>query len=392
MKTPSAHPLPWALIGAACLGSFAATASGTTRAPFLIEMSHDLGVSMPLVANLVSFTATSWGFASAIGGSLSDRIGRRAMLIGGLFALALAMFGQAFAGDFFWVAVWATLGGACAGTFTGVVFTEVSARVEDYQRGRALGWVMTGQSLTLVVGVPLAAYIGSMIGWRGWNICMAGLALAGSLSLFATAGRGSGTAEHANRAPSMRSALSRRVVGLLAIGISERICYGLATVYFATFLQAIYGLTLAGLAVPLAIVALGNIAGTVLGGQLADRVRDRLRTFALAMALSGGSALALFLWHPAPSVSVALGFVYTLLNALGRPSYMAALANVPNEVRGTILGLNGATASVGWVGAAALGAAMISTVGFEGFGPLAALLGVLGAWGAMANRRMKIST
>ena len=391
MKTPTAHPLPWALIGAACLGSFAATASGTTRAPFLIEMSHDLGVSMPLVANLVSFTATSWGFASAIGGSLSDRIGRRAMLIGGLFALALAMFGQAFAGDFFWVAVWATIGGACAGTFTGVVFTEVSARVEDYQRGRALGWVMTGQSLTLVVGVPLAAYVGSMIGWRGWNICMAGLALAGSLSLFATASRGGGTAGHGARAPSMRSALSRRVIGLLAIGISERICYGLTTVYFATFLQAIYGLSLAGLAVPLAIVALGNIAGTVLGGQLADHMRDRLRTFAVAMALSGGSALALFLWHPEPWISVALGFVYTLLNALGRPSYMAALANVPNEVRGTILGLNGATASVGWVGAAALGAAMISTVGFEGFGPLAALLGVLGAWGAMANRRMKIS-
>ena len=33
---------------------------------------------------------------------------------------------------------------------------------------------------------------------------------------------------------------------------------------------------------------------------------------------------------------------------------MAALANVPDQVRGTVLGLNGATASVGWVGAAAL--------------------------------------
>ena len=120
-------------------------------------MSHDLGVSVALVANLVSFTATSWGFASAVGGSLSDRIGRRAMLVGGLFVLALAMLGQAMAGNFLWVAVWATLGGGCAGTFTGVVFAEVSARVEDYQRGRALGWVMTGQSLTLVVGVPLAA-------------------------------------------------------------------------------------------------------------------------------------------------------------------------------------------------------------------------------------------
>src|SRR4051812_22292013 len=211
-KTVS-RALPWALIGAACLGSFAATSSGTTRAPFLIEMSHDLEVSMPLVANLVSMTATAWGFTSAFGGWLSDRIGRRTMLIGGLFALALAMVGQAFAGDFFWVAVWATIGGGCAGTFTGVVFAEVSARVEDYQRGRALGWVMTGQSLTLVVGVPLAAYLGSMIGWRGWNICMAGLALAGSLSLFATAGRGAGTAGHGVRAPSVRSALSRRVVG-----------------------------------------------------------------------------------------------------------------------------------------------------------------------------------
>src|SRR4029077_12021061 len=64
----TARSMPWALIGAACLGSFAATSSGTTRAPFLIEMSHDLGVSVALVANLVSFTATAWGVASAIGG------------------------------------------------------------------------------------------------------------------------------------------------------------------------------------------------------------------------------------------------------------------------------------------------------------------------------------
>lgn len=389
--TTASRPLPWALIGAACLGSFAATSSGTTRAPFLIEMSHDLGVSVPLVANLVSFTATAWGFTSAVGGTLSDRIGRRILLVGGLLALALTMCGQAMAGNFFWVAVWATLGGGAAGTFTGVVFAEVSAHVEDRQRGRALGWVMTGQSLTLVVGVPLAAYVGSMIGWRGWNVCVGALALTAAFSLLVTVGRGSGTAGHGARPPSLRAALSRRVLGLLGIGVSERICYGLATIYFATFLQGIYGLSLAETALPLAVFALGNIAGTVLGGQLADRLRDRLLTFAVAMALSGVAALALFMWHPSPAISVALGFAYTLMNALGRPSYMAALANVPDSVRGTVLGLNGTSASVGWVGAAALGALMISTVGFEGFGPLAALLALMGAAGAMANRRIKNS-
>jgi DHA1 family inner membrane transport protein len=67
---------------------------------------------------------------------------------------------------------------------------------------------------------------------------------------------------------------------------------------------------------------------------------------------------------------------------------MAALAAVPDNVRGTVLGLNGTSAGLGWVGAAALGAVMISTVGFEGFGPLAAALGLLGALGALWSRRI----
>ncbi len=396
MSTATApRALPWALIGAACLGSFAATSSGTTRAPFLISMAHDLDVSMPLVANLVSMTATSWGVASAVGGVASDRLGRRVLLIAGLFFLSLSMVAQAYAGTFFWVAVWATVAGGCSGTFTGVVFAEISARVLDHQRGRAMSWVMSGQSLTLVVGVPLAAWIGSMIGWRGWNLVMAGLALAASLSLFVTLGRRPGIAGHTARQRSLGAGLTPAVLALLGTGIAERICYGLAAVYFATFLQEIYGLSLAATAIPLAIFALGNIVGTILGGQLADRFRDRLLIFGIAMALSAIAALALFMWHPAPAISVALGVVYCLLNALGRPSYMAALAAVPDEVRGTVLGLNGATASVGWVGAAALGAAMISTVGFEGFGPLGATLGVLGALGALGCRRLarrRIST
>ena len=49
----------------------------------------------------------------------------------------------------------AAVGGGCAGAFTGVVFAEVSARVPDSQRGRALGWVMSGHSLTLARKLPM---------------------------------------------------------------------------------------------------------------------------------------------------------------------------------------------------------------------------------------------
>ena len=81
MSLTVSRAMPWALIGAACLGSFAATSSGTTRAPFLIDMARDFDVPMPLVANLVSLTATAWGFASALGGWMSDKVGRRALLV-----------------------------------------------------------------------------------------------------------------------------------------------------------------------------------------------------------------------------------------------------------------------------------------------------------------------
>jgi MFS transporter, DHA1 family, inner membrane transport protein len=158
-------------------------------------------------------------------------------------------------------------------------------------------------------------------------------------------------------------------------------------VYYAVFLQVTYGLPLAALAVPLAIFAVGNVAGTLLGGQLADRLHDRLLTYAVCMIASGGVALVLFLWRPSPEVSVGLGFLYVLTNALGRPSLMATYAAVPEQARGTIMGLSGASASVGWIGAAALGSAIIAVDGFSGFGPLALVLSVLGAVIALGCRR-----
>lgn len=373
-------PMPWALLSALCLGSFATTASGTTRAPFLIDMARDLATSLPLIANLVGLTSIAWGAASFLAGTASDRFGRRPFLIGGPIALALTLIGVASAGSFLAVAVWSTLAGFCCGLYTGVTFAEVAARVQDRQRGRAIGWVMSGQSLTLLVGVPLAAWIGAGIGWRGVNLCVGALALAAALGAVATTGRTvRATAGTNTKPPSLRQALTGPVLRLLASVVAERICFGLAAVYFATFLQSTYRIGLEAVALPLAIFASGNILGTILGGQIADRWHNRLLIFAMAMIASGVIALALFGWPVSLAASVTLGFAYVMCNALARPSLMAALANVPPDVRGTVLGLNGTSASLGWLGAAALGGWMLGTTGFAGFGPLAAVLALVGA-------------
>jgi len=120
---------------------------------------------------------------------------------------------------------------------------------------------------------------------------------------------------------------------------------------------------------------------------LGDRLKNRMLTFSLALMTSGVVAIVLFGWQGGVAVSVILGFAYMFFNALARPSLMAELANVPGEVRGTVMGLNSTAASFGWLAAASLGGWLLATVGFVGFGPLAAVLSVFGATLALARRR-----
>ena len=378
--------MPKLLLIAAVLGMFTAGASGTTRAPFLLDMARDLNSSVAIIANLLAVNSIAWGGAAFLAGPGSDRWGCRLFLIGGPIGLACASIGITLAPNLSLVAVWTTIGGFCCGMFTGPIFTEVSQRVAASQQGRALGWAMTGQSLTLLIGAPMAAWMGAYIGWRGVFVCVGGLALLAALGFMATARRHAGAGAH-YRAPSLRAALSGPVLRLLAMGVTERICYGLVVVYFATFLQITFALQLDAIVWPLGIFATGTILGTVAGGQIADRVRNRRLTFALSMLSSAVVALVLFGWTPNLSTTVGLGFVYVFCNAIARPSLMASLADVDAHVRGTVMGLSVTSNSMGWLGAAALGGWMMTAFGFAGFGPLTLVTAVVSVTLALTGRR-----
>ena len=92
----NSKPMPWGLVIAGCIGMFAATATGSTRAPFLPDMAADLDVSLPAVANLFGVTATFWGISSYLVGFASDRVGRRPFLLASPALIALAMIGVAY--------------------------------------------------------------------------------------------------------------------------------------------------------------------------------------------------------------------------------------------------------------------------------------------------------
>ena len=103
---------------------------------------------------------------------------------------------------------------------------------------------------------------------------------------------------------------------------------------------------------------------------------------------SGGFALPWFYWQPGLGVTITLGVMFSVFNALGRPSLLAAMADVPEKVRGVVMGLNSSIASIGWLTAALVGGWLYSSVGFEGFGILMVVMSVAGALMVIPDSRL----
>lgn len=376
------------MLAALSAAVFFMTTSGSALAPFLLTIAQELGTDLAAIGNLFAIQTVSWGLVSLVAGALSDRIGRRPILVAAVLTLAVSRFGFATAGTYAGAATWQFVSGFGGGAFMGTVFAAVSDHVAPAERGRALGSVIAGQSVALLVGVPLATWVGSFWGWRGAFTGLGVATLLTALAVWITVPGGGGPVRGAGGVRLPLAVLRHPgVVALLSAGTAERVCFAAMAVYLATYLQTSYGLPLTELAVALALVAFGNLAGNVAGGLAADRIASRPLTFATSSILTAALALPLLAWQPGLVGSVALGFAYAFVNALGRPALMAELSAVPGEVRGAVLGLNITAASFGWLGASALGGWLVGRAGFAGLGWLCALAGVAGALLGVGARR-----
>ncbi len=385
--------MPWSLVLAGCFGMFAATATGSTRAPFLPDMAADLNVSLPAIANLFGVTAASWGLASYFVGRISDRTGRSFFLVGAPICISLAMFFASRVTSYEALVVIIALASMCCGSFTATTLAEVSVRTAPAFHGRAFGYVMTGQSLTLLFGVPASALMGAAVGWRGMHVALAALA---AISVVGMIGAlkvqppvMSSALKSSVERTSMRDALTGPIVRLFLALITERLSFGLAAFYYAAYLRTAYSLPIESVALPLVVFALGNILGTVVGGQVADRFPYRRICFAVGLAGAGLAALPWFLWRPGLEITVAFGALFAFLTAVARPSLLASLAEVPEDVRGAVMGLNSAVASIGWLIAALVGGWFYAGIGFTAFGPLMAVMCLAGALIVVPDSRIR---
>jgi MFS family permease len=168
----------WVVTLIACAMTFARISEA-----FLILRAADAGLPLALaplvlVVMNVIYAASAWP-----AGVLSDRIGRRGILIAGFALLALAEAVLGLGGGLVSVAVGIALWGLHLGLTQGLLSAEVAARAPADLRGTAFGCFGLATGITLLLSNALAGLIWANAGAGPAFLTAAAVAAAGTLAM-----------------------------------------------------------------------------------------------------------------------------------------------------------------------------------------------------------------
>lgn len=368
----------------ATLGLIAAGVTGivtsvTMIGPLLLDISRDLGISLGQAGLLAAATAVPQALGSPFAGVLSDRLGRRPMIVLSLASVGVLSLAAALASSF---AVLAAIR-FTAGLLGSMAPTSLMASIGDLfpagRRTRAMGWFNMGFSFAAIAGVPLMGAVGGVFGWR-WAF----VAIGAVLLLLAV-----GVRRWFPAIPPLASGTSvvatykavwgaRGLPSLLGANLMERSLFMMVTIYLPAFLMLTYGMSAVAIAPVLAVVAVGTIAGNVAGGWLGDRFL-KPGIFVVAQLLAGALGWVLFGTTLLFPTAVALAGLLAMANAASRPAFLAYSSELAPDQRGALFGLIALSNQSGLVIGATVGAAVIGGGDYTRFALVTVCQGALAA-------------
>ena len=145
--------------------------------PVLPHLSRQFGASATLIGLLFASFGVTLFAVSVPMGAVSDRIGRRLPLVGGLLVLAASSVLFAYAPDMTWLFA-ARLAQGAADAVTWVVgFALIADLYTAEERGRVMGVVMSGSTFGFMMGPTLGGWLYQTGGNRLPYLFLAGLSI-----------------------------------------------------------------------------------------------------------------------------------------------------------------------------------------------------------------------
>jgi DHA1 family inner membrane transport protein len=252
------------------VGSFAIGTGEFVIMGLLPDAARDLAISIPEAGHLISAYALGVVVGAPLLAVLGARWPRRNLLIALMAFFAVGNFASALAPTYASMIVARLVTGFPHGTYFGVAALVAAGLVPREKRAQAVGLVMLGLTIATLIGVPIAAAIGTWLGWRAAFVIVGAIGVLTVLLVlawvpFVPADR------HASPLREL-GALARKQVWL-TLGIGAIGFGGLFAVfsYIKPTMLEVAHLPAGGIPVVLALFGVGMVAGNLAGARLADK-------------------------------------------------------------------------------------------------------------------------
>lgn len=332
---------------------FSASSQVIIISPILPRIGEALAVRESLLGTLVTSYAVMLSIFALITGPISDKFGRRRILLAGTGFMAVALYLHAVADSYLSLLVMRALAGAAGGTLSGAAVAYVGDYFPYDRRGWANGWVMSGIAFGQIIGIPLGTLLAELINYR-WPFLMFAITMTGAFVLIWRVVP-QPDVHRDQRSLSFRRAIADygRLLKDPVTGSATVVYFlmffsiGLYVIYLPTWIERTLGVSGGAIA---SLFLFGGIAN-VLTGPAAGKLSDRLGRKPLIIGSCVGLAVVMILttylvsnmWMAYVLFSLAMVMVAMRISPL--QSLLSAL--VTADRRGILMSLAVAVGQVG---------------------------------------------
>jgi predicted MFS family arabinose efflux permease len=361
---------PGLIVFALWLLVFSASSQIMIISPILPQIGEELDIADAVLGTLVSAYALMVGVFAIISGPISDKIGRRRILLLGTGIMAVALVMHVLVVDYYSFLAVRVFAGVAGGVLSGAAVSYVGDYFPYNRRGWATGWIMSGSAFGQIIGIPLGIVLAGRLGFRAPFLMFAvTMFLAFFLILFRIP------------QPDVKRSQKRLTVGGALsdyIGMLRRpeiawaavaffmmfLGVSLYVVYLPTWLERALGASPGAIATLFLVGGLANVLTGPQAGRISDKVGRKgiilLSCTGLFVVMLLTTVLVKEFWVAYPV------FFLIMIGVAMRISPFSALltALVADERRGALMSLTVALGQVGFAAGAGVAGILYDGTGY----------------------------
>lgn len=305
---------------AMALGSFAIGTGEFSIMGLMPDIAHNLNLSEPQVGHAISGYALGVMVGAPTLAILGAKLLRKHMLLLLMALYAIGNLATALAPSYFGLVAFRFISGLPHGAYFGIAAVVASSMVPTDQRAGAVARVMMGLTLAMLLGNPIATFLGQYLGWRSAFVLVGLIALCTMASVwrYVPQPRDEARSDPRKELRAFRLPQVWMALAIASIGFAGMFC---VFSYLAPTMLEVTQVAPQWIPFGLAAFGLGGIIGNIAGGKLFDTLQFR----AVGVVLLWSTAVLLFFTFAAHAL-------WSLLLGIALVGTMIALA-APLQIR-----------------------------------------------------------